>query len=49
MYAPTSNAEEDEVEWFSEVLQDFLELIVKKKKKKHVIFIIGGWNEKVGS
>ena len=33
-YAPTSNAEEDEVEQFSEDLQDILELTVKKKKKK---------------
>ena len=48
VYAPTSNAEEDEVEWFSEDLQDLLELTVKKKKK-NVLFIMGGWNEKVGS
>ena len=34
VYAPTSNVEEDEVEWFSEDLQDLLELTVKKKKKK---------------
>ena len=37
VYAPTSNAEEDEVEWFSENLQDFLEL----KSKKDFLFIIG--------
>ena len=43
VYAPTSNAEEDEVEWFYEDLQDILELIPKK------MFIIGDWNEKVGS
>ena len=33
VYAPTSNAEESEVEWFSEELQDLLELPPKKKKK----------------
>ena len=33
VYAPTSNAEEVEVEWFYEDLQDFLELTPKKKKK----------------
>ena len=44
-YAPTSNAEEDEVEWFYEDLQDFLELT----PKKDVLFIIGDWNAKVGS
>ena len=36
-YAPTSNAEEAEVEWFYEDLQDFLELT----PKKDVLFIIG--------
>ena len=44
-YAPTSNAEEAEVEWFYEDLQELLELICKKD----VLFIIGDWNEKVGS
>ena len=44
-YAPTSNAEEAEVEWFYEDLQDLLELT----PKKDVIFIIGDWNAKVGS
>ena len=44
-YAPTSNAEEAEVEWFYEDLQDLLELTFKKD----VIFIIGDWNAKVGS
>ena len=44
-YAPTSNAEEAEVEWFYEDLQDLLELI----PKKDVLFIIGGWNAKAGS
>ena len=43
--APTSNAEEAEVEWFHEDLQDFLELI----PDKDVLFIIGDWNTKVGS
>ena len=45
VYAPTSNAEEAEVEWFSEELQDFLELI----PKKDVLFILGDWNAKVES
>ena len=44
-YAPTSNAEEAEVEWFYEDLQDLLELTPKKV----VLFIIGAWNAKVGS
>ena len=45
VYAPTSNAEEAEVEWFYEDLQDLLELT----PKKGILFIIGGWNAKVGS
>ena len=45
VYAPTSNAEEAEVEWFSEDLQDLLELI----PQKDVLFIIGDWNAKVES
>ena len=45
VYAPTSNAEEAEVERFYEDLQDLLEL----KPKEDVIFIIGDWNAKVGS
>ena len=44
-YAPTRNAEEAEVEWFYEDLQDLLELT----PKKDVLFIIGDWNAKVGS
>ena len=44
-YAPTSNAEEAEVEQFYEDLQDFLELT----PKKDVLFITGDWNAKVGS
>ena len=43
--APTSNAEEAEVEWFYEDLQDVLELT----PKIYVLFIIGDWNDKVGS
>ena len=42
VYAQTSNAEEAEVEWFYEDLQDLLELT----PKKDVLFIIGDWNEK---
>jgi len=45
LYAPTSNAEEAEVEWFYEDLDDLLELT----SKKDVLFIIGNWNAKVGS
>ena len=44
-YTPTSKAEEAEVEWFYEDLQDLLGLI----PKKDVLFIIGDWNAKVGS
>ena len=44
-YAPTSNTEEAEVEWFYEDLQDLLELT----PEKDVLFIIGDWNAKVGS
>ena len=45
VYAPTSNAEEAEVELFYEDLQEFLELT----SKKDVLFIIEDWNVKVGS
>ena len=45
VYAPTSNAEEAEVERFYEDLQDLLELT----PPKNVLFIIGDWNAKVGS
>ena len=45
VYAPTSNAEEAEVEQFYEDLQNLLELT----PKKDVLFIIGDWNAKVGS
>ena len=44
-YAPTSNVEETEVEWFYEDLQDLLELT----PKKDVLFIIGDWDAEVGS
>ena len=45
VYAPTSNAEEAEGEWFYEDLQDLLELT----PSKDVFFIIGDWNAIVGS
>ena len=45
VYDPTSNAEEAQVEWFYEDLQDLLE----PTPKKDVLFIIGDWNAKVGS
>jgi len=45
VYAPTCNAEEAEVEWLYEDLQDLLELI----PQKDFIFIIGDWIAKVGS
>ena len=45
VYAPTSNAEEAEVERFYEDLQDLVELT----PKIDVLFIIGDWNAKVGS
>ena len=45
VYAPSTNAEEAEVEWFYEDLQDLLELT----SKTDVLFIIGDWNTKVGS
>ena len=45
VYAPSSNAEEAEVEPFYEDLQDLVELT----PQKDVLFIIGDWNAKVGS
>ena len=45
VYALTSNAEEAEVEWFYEDLQDLIELT----PPKDVLFIIADWNAKVGS
>ena len=45
VYAPTSNAEETEAEWFYEDLQDLVELT----PQKYILFIIGDWNAKVRS
>ena len=45
VYAPTSNAEEAEVKWFCEDVQDLSELT----PQKDVLFIIGDWNAKVGN
>ena len=45
VYAPTSNSEEAEVEWFYEDLQDLPELT----PEKDVLFNIGDWNAKIGS
>ena len=45
VYVLTSNAEDAQVEWFYEDIQDLLELT----PKKDVLFIIGDWNAKVGS
>ena len=45
VYTTASNAEEVEVEWFYENLQDLLELT----PKKDVLFIVGDWNARIGS
>ena len=45
VYVPTTNAEEAEVAWFYDDLQDLLEL----KPKEDVLFMIGDWNARVGS
>ena len=45
LFTLTTNAEEAEVEWFYDDLQDLLELT----PQKYVLFIIGDWNAKVGS
>ena len=45
VYTPTTNAEEAEVEWFCEDLQDFLELV----PPKYALFILGTLNAKVGN
>ena len=45
VYTPITNAEEDEVEWFYEDLQEILKLI----PQKDVLLITGDWNAKVGS
>ena len=52
VYAPTSNTEEAEVEWFYEDLQDLIELTPQKDVLfiiGHMLGIIGHWSEKVGS
>ena len=50
VYAPTSNAEEAEVEQFYKDLQDLIELTTTTTTtKKDALFIIGDWNAKVGS
>ena len=48
VYAPTTNAEEAEVEWFYVDLQDLQDLL-ELTPIKHVLFIIRDWNAKVGS
>ena len=45
VYAPITNAEEAEAEWFYDDLQDRLEL---NTKKRDVLVITGDWNAKVG-
>ena len=45
VYVPSTNAQEAEVEWFFEDLQDLLELT----PPKDVLFIIGDWHAKIGS
>ena len=45
VYAPTTNAEEVEVEWFYADLKHFLDLT----PTKDILFIIWDWNAKVGS
>ena len=45
VYAPTRNAEETDIEWFYEDLQDLLELT----PKKDVLFIIRDWKAKIGN
>ena len=47
VYAPTTNAEEAEVDFYEDLLQDLLELA--PKKKKDVLFITRDWTAKVGS
>ena len=45
VYAPITDAEEAEVEWFYDDLQDHLELT----PKRDILFIVGDWNTKVGN
>ena len=49
VYALSSNAEEAEVEWFYEDLQDLLEIAPNICIYIYVLFIIGDWNENIGS
>ena len=50
VYSPISNAEEADVEWFCEELQErFYEDLLELTPQKDVLFIIGDWNAKVGS
>ena len=50
IYAPTSNAEEAEVKWLYEDLQDLLELIQKREREReNVLFIVEDWNANVKS
>ena len=46
IYVPITDAKEAEVDWLYEDLQDLPE---HQKKKKDILFIIGGWNAKVES
>ena len=46
VYDPITKAEEAEVKWFYEDLQDFIELT---PKQKDALFLIGDWNAKIGS
>ena len=47
VYAPYTNTEEAEVEWFYEDLQELN--LLELKPKKDILFVIGDWNAKVGS
>ena len=50
VYAPTTNAEKAEVEWFYDDLQDLLELIQKRdRERENVLFIVEDWNANVKS
>ena len=50
VYAPTTNAEKAEVEWFYDDLQDLLELIQKREREReNVLFIVEDWNANVKS
>ena len=50
VYAPATNAEKAEVEWFYDDLQDLLELIHKREREReNVLFIVEDWNANVKS